>query len=189
MCMPMDPFDEDFFKHLLRRLREFDREFQEMEKRLRMDFREFGRGPGVSGFKVEIRDFGRGRPEVKVTRIGEQQRGMAARVSPVPTAGAAVQPEKPIRPIKKMLETNACKVEKPGEVVITVQAPGADEKGVEVRRVGEAVEIIARKPDGETYFCTFEIPRDARLEERKIELRKGVLTVMIPRRRVTKVRG
>ncbi|GAI57697.1 unnamed protein product, partial [marine sediment metagenome] len=91
--MSYNPFDDEFFKRIWRMLREFDREFKEMENKFKIDFREFERRPGVTGFKVEIRDFGKGKPEVKVTPIGKRP----MRIAPL-EAPAEVPVERPPPP-------------------------------------------------------------------------------------------
>lgn len=174
--MSTDPFDE-FFKRIRRMFKEFDREFGEME------LGGLGLEPGVSGFRVEIRDRGTGKPEIKVRRFGEP----AKKVEPAPKPRVA-RPEAEVRPpevkpIKRMLETNAAKVEKLDEVVLTVQAPGVRKDAVEIRRFGRTLEVIARKPTGDAYFAAFELPPDANPEERTIEIKNDMLIVAIPRHR------
>ena len=185
--MSYDPFGDEFFKRMWRMLRDFDREFKGMENQFKIDFREFERRPGVTGFKVEIRDFGKGKPEVKVTQIGK----LPMRIVPtkVPAEVPLERPKPPkferkeIKPVTRMLETNCGKIERLGEIVLTMQVPGVRKEDVEVRQLGNALEIIARKPNGEAYFGAFELPPDAALSEREIELKGEMLTVSIPRRR------
>jgi len=180
--MVRDPFDDDFFKEVFKRLKEFDKEFEKIEKNFRIGFKEFEQAPGISGFRIEIRGTGRGAPEVKVSRIGESSWRVPKQVHTEPYLGVhPVQEKKQYRPIKKMLETDVCKVEKPDEVVITMKAPGVSRDEVEVRRAGNAMEVIARKPTGEAYFCTAELPWDARLNEKKVEFKGDLLMVIIPR--------
>jgi HSP20 family molecular chaperone IbpA len=184
--MVFDPFDEEFFKRFFRQLREFDKEFREMEKKFRLDFREFEREPGVAGFKIEIRDFGKGKPEVRVTRIG----GPPKKVTPIelerpvkPERLAPPEKAREIKPISRMLETNVGKIERLDEVVLTVQAPGVKKEDIEFRQMGNTLEIIARKPNNEAYFATFELPRDALLDKREVELKGDMLIISVPRRR------
>ena len=185
--MSYNPFDDEFFKRMWRMLREFDREFKEMENKFKIDFREFERRPGVTGFKVEIRDFGKGKPEVKVTPIGKRP----MRIAPVKVP-AEVPVERPpppkverkeIKPVTRMLETNCGKIERLGEIVLTMQVPGVKKEDVEVRQLGNALEIIARKPSGEAYFGAFELPPDAAPNDREVELKGKMLIISIPRRR------
>jgi HSP20 family molecular chaperone IbpA len=173
---PFDEFDE-FFKRMRKMFKDFDREFR------KIDMREFEHLPGVRGFKIEIRDFGTGKPEVKVTRLGEGP----ARITPIPEVPVprpkpAERPPKR-KPVTKMLETNVGKVEKLDEVILTVQAPDVREEDVEIRRLGNTLEVIARKPTGEAYFAAFELPADVVPAERSIEVKNGMLVIKIPRRR------
>lgn len=181
--MAYDPFDEEFFKRFFRYMKEFDREFKRMEEEFKVDLREFERMPGVAGFRIEIKDFGKGKPEVKVTRIGEPP----AKIAPVevPEIERPKPPEKPkeIRPITKMLETNVGKIERPDEVVLTMQAPGVKKEDVELRPLGNTFEVIARKPSGEAYFAAFELPSDAAPSTRQVEFKGDMLIISIPRRR------
>lgn len=186
--MSYDPFDgefkrflRDFRKHFMRDL-EFNREFERMEKEFVVDFDKFERIPSAVGFKIEIRDFGEGKPEIKMTRIGER----SAKITPV----GVLEPkrQKPaeklkVKPISKMLETNVGKIERLDEVVLTMQTPGVEKDDVEVRQLGNALEVIARKPSGEAYFGAFELPPDAAPSERTLELKEGMLVISIPRRR------
>lgn len=184
--MAFDIFDEEFFKRFFRRLRDFDKEFEEIEKKFRLDFREFERAPGAAGFKIEIRDFGKGKPEVRVTRIG----GPPKKVVPVeperpvrPKHPAPLEKPREIRPISRMLETNVGKIERLDEVVLTMQVPGVKKEDIEFRTMGNTLEIIARKPSGEAYFGAFELPRDASPDKKQVELKGNVLIISIPRRR------
>ncbi len=155
--------------------KEFDKEFGEM------DLGGFRVEPGISGFRVEIRDRGTGKPEIKVRRFGEPVKG----IKPVPESRiekpeVEVRPPE-VKPIKRMLEANAAKVEKLDEVVLTMQAPGVKKEDVEIRRFGRALEVVARKPSGEAYFAAFELPPDADPDERTIEIKDGMLIIAIPR--------
>ena len=182
--MAFEPFDE-FFKRMRRMFRDFDREFAEI------DIRELERRPGISGFKIEIRDHGTGKPEVKVTRLGKPPTGKAPIIEEIPAAPgrrptkAEVKPPeaKTVKPIKCMLETNVGKVEKPDEVILTMQAPDVRKEDVEVRRLGNTLELIARKRTGEAYFGVFELPPDAVSSEYNVEVKGGMVIVTIPRRR------
>ncbi len=185
--MSYNPFDDEFFKRIWRMLREFDREFKEMENKFKIDFREFERRPGVTGFKVEIRDFGKGKPEVKVTPIGKRPMRIAPLEAPAEVPVERLKPpkveRKEIKPVTRMLETNCGKIERFDEIVLTMQVPGVKKKDVEVRQLGNALEIIARKPSGEAYFGAFELPPDAAPSEREVELKGKMLIISIPRRR------
>ena len=184
--MTFDPFDEEFFRRFFRQLRDFDKEFEKIEKKFKLDFREFERAPGVAGFKIEIRDSGKGKPEVKVTRIGAP----LARVVQV-TPEKAVKSEEPrpvekprkIRPISRMLETNAGKIERLDEVVLTMQVPGVSKEDIELRPVGSTLEVIARKPSGEAYFAAFELPLDVSPDKRQVDIKGDMLIISIPRKR------
>lgn len=181
-----NPFDDEFFKRMWRMMRDLDREFKRMENEFKIDFREFERRPGVTGFKVEIRDFGKGKPEVKVTPIGKRPMRIAPEVPvevPVERPKPPKVERKEIKPVTRMLETNCGKIERLGEIVLTMQVPGVKKEDVEVRQLGNALEIIARKPNGEAYFGAFELPPDAAPSRREIELKGKMLIISIPRRR------
>jgi len=183
MKMAFNPFDEEFFKRFFQRLEDFDKEFEETEKKFKLDFRKFERTPGVVGFKIEIRDSGKGKPEVRVTRIG----GPPAKVAPAKVLKPErLKPsEKPreIKPISRMLETNVGKIERPDEVVLTMQVHGVRKEDVELRTMGNTLEVIARKPSGEAYFAAFELPPNTAPDARQVELKGGMLIISIPRRR------
>lgn len=173
----MDLFDfDEFFRRMRRMFKDFEREFDEV------NLREFMHAPGVSGFKIEIRDYGTGKPDIKITRLGER----IPRIAPIPEAP---EPErkpaeaKPIKPIKRMLETNIGKVERPDKVILTMQVSDVDKEDVEIRRFGNTLEVIARKGTGEAYFAAFELPPDALLDEREVDIKDGLLTITVPRRR------
>jgi len=187
--MPHDPFDDefkrflrDFRKHFLRDL-EFNREFERMEKEFKVDFGKFERIPGAVGFKIEIRDFGEGKPEIKMTRIGERPAKITPAEALKPKRPTPVEKLRKVKPISKMLETNVGKIERLDEIVLTMQTPGVEKDDVEVRQLGNALEVIARKPSGEAYFGAFELPPDAAPSERTLELKEGMLIISIPRRR------
>ena len=177
----MFEFDE-FFKRMRRMFKEFDRDF---ERGLReADFSKFSRMPGVMGFRIEIKDTGTGKPDVRVTRIGERPAGVVpvAEEVPIERPPKVRWPER--KPITQMLETNVGKIERLDEVVLTMQTPGVDEKDVETRQLGNVLEIVARKPTGEAYFGTFELPPDAVPSGRTIKLKNGFLVVKVPKRRL-----
>lgn len=157
--------------------KDFEREFDEV------NLREFVHAPGVSGFKIEIRDYGTGKPDIKITRLG----GRPSRIAPVPeeTRGPERKPAeaKPAKPVKRMLETNIGKVERPDKVILTMQVSDVDKEDVEVRRFGNTLEVIARKRTGEAYFAAFELPSDALLDEREVDIKDGLLTITVPRLR------
>lgn len=181
--MSYDPFDDEFFRRMWRMFKEdFDREFKKIEREFKIDIREFERRPGVAGFMVEIRDSGEGKPEVKVTPIGGRPAAVPPLKVPVGEPKAEARP-KEVKPITRMLETNCGKVERLGEVVLTMQTPGVKKEDIEVRQLGNALEVIARKPSGEAYFGAFELPLDAVPTEREVELKGEMLVISIPRRR------
>ena len=186
--MAFDPFDEEFFKRFLRYVREFDRELKRMEKEFKVDLREFERAPGVAGFKIEIRDHGAGKPEVRVTRIGGPPAKIllappkVGRPEP-PGKREEVKPPRKTKPISRMLETNVGKIERLDEVVLTMQVPGVRKEDVELRPLGNTLEVIARKPSGEAYFAAFELPQDVVSSVRNVELKGEMLVISIPRRR------
>ncbi len=182
-----NPFDDEFFKRMWHMMRDLDREFKRMENKFKIDFREFERRPGVAGFKVEIRDFGKGKPEVKVTPIGKRPIMVGPLKSPAKVPVERPKPPKVERkkskPVTRMLETNCGKIERLGEVVLTMQVPGVKKEDVEVRQLGNALEIIARKSSGEAYFGAFELPPDAAPSRREVEMKGKMLVISIPRRR------
>jgi HSP20 family molecular chaperone IbpA len=114
------------------------------------------------GASTEVREASRG-PQVKVRR-------------------PRVPPES-ARDIKETLETEYMYVERPWEVLFCMRVPGVSREGVEVRRRGRAVEIVARRSDGRAYFGTFELPPKAIPEERVLRLREGFLLLLIPKRK------
>jgi HSP20 family molecular chaperone IbpA len=189
--MSFEPFDE-FFNRMRRMFKELDRGFADV------DLRKFEKNPNITGFKIEIRDHGTGKPEIKVTKLGKPSAGMPPMVEEIPAAapgqrhGVEAEPPeakpsktitKPSKPIKSVLETNVGKVEKLGEVVLTVQAPDVKKDDVEIRQLGNTLEVIARKRNGEAYFGAFEIPRDAVSGEREVMVKNGMVIVKIPRQR------
>jgi len=183
MKMAFDPFDEEFFKRFFRQLKDFDKELEEMEKKFKLDFRKFERTPGVAGFKIEIRDFGEGKPEVRVTRIGGPTAKVVPKIVPKPERPEPSEKPREIKPISRMLETNVGKIERPDEVVLTMQAHGVRKEDVELRTMGNTLEVIARKPSGEAYFAAFELPPNTASDARQVELKEGMLIISIPRRR------
>ena len=177
--MAFDPFDE-FLRRMRRMFRDFEREFAEI------DMGKVGREPKVSGFRIEIRDHGMGKPEVKVTRFGRSSAGIrpvAEELPAVPERRAKKTKPVEARPVTRTLETNVGKIERADEVVLTMQAPGVKKEDVEIRQLGNTVEIIGHKKTGEAYFGAFELPPDAEPRERVVEVKDGMLIVTIPRRR------
>lgn len=183
--MAFEPFDE-FFNRMRRMFKELDRGFSDV------DLRKLEKSPNISGFKIEIRDYGTGKPEIKVTKLGKPSAGMPPVIQGIPAAApgqrslrAEAKPSetKPSKPIKSVLETNVGKVEKPGEVILTVQAPDVKRDDVEIRQLGNTLEVIARKRNGEAYFGAFELPRDAISSGGKVEVKDGMVIVKIPRQR------
>lgn len=85
--------------------------------------------------------------------------------------------------IRGTLETEYMCVEKPREVIFCMRIPGVGREGVEVRRRGRAIEIVARRKDGKAYFSTFELPKNAVPEERVLKMRGGLLVLVIPKRK------
>jgi HSP20 family molecular chaperone IbpA len=183
--MAFEPFDE-FFKRMRRMFKELDRGFADV------DLRKFEKNPNISGFKIEIRDYGTGKPEIKVTKLGKPSAEMPPIVEEIPVVApgqrqsrAEDKPSeaKPSKPIKSVLETNVGKVQKLGEVILTVQAPDVKKDDVEIRQLGNTLEVIARKRNGEAYFGAFELPRDAISSEYRVEVKDGMVIVKIPRQR------
>lgn len=85
--------------------------------------------------------------------------------------------------VKETLETEYMCVEKPREMIFCMHVPGVGREGVEVRRRGRALEVVARRKDGRAYFSTFELPRNAVPEERVLRVRDGLLVLIIPKRK------
>jgi HSP20 family molecular chaperone IbpA len=171
-----DPLD-DFLKWFKRMFGEFDSEFTNFG--VEKFGRELDRGLGGTGFKIEILDHGDGRPKIKVSRLRE----IKPHVRRGPEVKRKPRAEIEAKPIKCMLETNVAKVEKLDEVLLTMQAPGVKKEDVDVRQLGRALEIVARKPTGEAYFATFELPSDALSSGLQFELKDGMLVIKVPRRR------
>jgi HSP20 family molecular chaperone IbpA len=159
--------------------KEFDSEFAKFD--VEKFEREFESRPGVTGFKIEIRDHGDGKPAIKVSRLDERPEIKPA-VKP-PEVRRKPQAEIEAKPIKCMLETNVAKVEKPDEVLLTVHAPEVKKDDVEVRQLGRALEVIARKPSGEAYFAAFELPIDAQPSDYRLDMKDGMLVIKVPRRK------
>jgi len=176
--MAYDPFD-DFFKQFRRMFKEFDSEFAKFD--VEKFEREFESRPGVTGFKIEIRDHGDGKPAIKMSRLDERPEIKPA-VKP-PEVRRKPQAEIEAKPIKCMLETNVAKVEKPDEVLLTVHVPEVKKDDVEVRQLGRALEVIARKPSGEAYFAAFELPSDAQPSDYRLDMKDGMLVIRVPRRK------
>jgi HSP20 family molecular chaperone IbpA len=190
--MPVDPFDDfnEFFKRLRRMMfedfKEFERGFKEKDLSDLVDLSEFEGRPEVSGFSVEIKDRGTGKPEIKVRRFGEPVKKikLAPEAPPREEKPPKVEVKPPeVKPVKRMLETKAAKVEKLGEVVLTMQAPEVKKEDVEIRQLGKTLEVVARKPSGEAYFAAFELPPDADPGDRTVEIKDGMLIITIPRHR------
>jgi HSP20 family molecular chaperone IbpA len=159
--------------------KEFDSEFAKFD--VEKFEREFESRPGVTGFKIEIRDHGDGKPAIKVSRLDERPEIKPA-VKP-PEVRRKPQAEIEAKPIKCMLETNVAKVEKLDEVLLTVHAPEVKKDDVEVRQLGRALEVIARKPSGEAYFAAFELPSDAQPSDYRLDMKDGMLVIRVPRRK------
>jgi HSP20 family molecular chaperone IbpA len=160
--------------------KEFDSEFAKFD--IEKFEREFERRPGVIGFKIEIRDHGDGKPAIEVSRLDERSEIKPAVYKP-PEVRRKPQAEIEVKPIKCMLETNVAKVEKPDEVLLTVHAPEVKKDDVEVRQLGRALEVIARKPSGEAYFAAFELPIDAQPSDYRLDMKDGMLVIKVPRRK------
>ncbi|MEA1905212.1 MAG: Hsp20/alpha crystallin family protein [Candidatus Hadarchaeota archaeon] len=190
--MPVDPFDDfnEFFKRLRRMMfedfKEFERGFMEKDLSDLVDLSELGGRPEVRGFRVEIRDRGTGKPEIKVRKFGEPAKEieLAPEAPPQEEKPPEVEVKPPeVKPVKRMLETNVAKVEKLDEVVLTMQAPEVKEEDVEIRQLGKTLEVVARKPRGEAYFAAFELPPDADPGDRTVEIKDDMLVITIPRHR------
>lgn len=177
--MAYDPFD-DFFKQFRRMFKEFESEFAKFD--IEKFEREFERMSRVIGFKIEIRDHGDDKPAIKVSRLVERPEIKPAVYKP-PEVRRKHQAEIEVKPIKCMLETNVAKVEKPDEVLLTVHAPEVKKDDVEVRQLGRALEVIARKPSGEAYFAAFELPSDAQPSDYRLDMKDGMLVIRVPRRK------
>jgi HSP20 family molecular chaperone IbpA len=177
--MAYDPFD-DFFKQFRRMFKEFESESAKID--VEKFEREFERMNRVIGFKIEIRDRGDGKPAIKVSRLDERPEIKPAVYKP-PEVRRKPQVEIEVKPIKCMLETNVATVEKPGEVLLTVHAPEVKKDDVEVRQLGRALEVIARKPSGEAYFAAFELPSDAQPSDYRLDMKDGMLVIRVPRRK------
>jgi HSP20 family molecular chaperone IbpA len=188
---PLDEFIRKFTKNFHFRHLEFDKEFEKMAKNID---REFSSKPvaGFTGFRIEINDQGTGTPQIKVMQLGPK--GMTEIKPRVLTTKTAVPrptetEEKSKKcPVSKMLETNTGKVERVDQVILSMQVPGVKKEDVEIRPIGRTVEIVARKSDGCAYFGAFELPVDAEIEEKKVELKKDMLMVYVPRRKHVKLR-
>ncbi len=178
--MAYDPFD-DFFKQFRQMFKEFESEFAKFD--VEKFEREFERTPGVTGFSIEIRDHGDGKPEIRVSRLGERPREIKPVVHKPPEVERKPQAKIEAKPIKCMLETNVAKVEKPDEVLLTVHAPEVKKDDVEVRQLGRALEVVARKPSGEAYFAAFELPSDAQPSDYRLDMKDGMLVIRVPRRK------
>lgn len=188
-AMTYEPFGDEFFKLMRKMIKDFDRTFKELDREFPMfeKFeRELVRRPGVTGFEIEIKDSGTGKPEIRVTRLREPSRVLKPEICEAPKAKSAELGEaKKIeaKPVVCMLETNTAKVEKPDELILTMQAPGVNKKDVDVRQLGRAIEVVARKPTGEAHFATFELLPDALPSELSLDVKGGMLVIRIPRRR------
>ena len=185
--MPYEPFDDEFFKLMRKMIKDFDRAFKELD-RGSLGFEKFEREliqrPGVTGFEIEIKDSGTGKPEIKVTRLGGRPKVLKPEICEAPEPAEQAEAKKiETKPVVRTLETNTAKVEKPDELILTMQAPGVSKKDVDVRQLGRAIEVVARKPTGEAYFATFELPPDALPSEFSLEAKGGMLVIKIPRRR------
>jgi HSP20 family molecular chaperone IbpA len=122
--------------------------------------------------------------------VEEMERKTEERALEVREAGKGAQvkvrrrtPLETDREVKETLETEYVYVERPWEVLFCMRVPGVNREGVEVRRRGRAMEIVARREDGRAYFGTFELPPKAVPEERVLKLRGGFLLLIVPKRR------
>lgn len=185
--MPYEPFDDEFFKLMRKMVKDFDRAFKELDREslgVEKFGRELIRRPGATGFEIEIKDSGTGKPEITVTRLGGRPKVLKPEISEAPKPAERAEVKKiETKPVVCTLETNTAKVEKPDELILTMQAPGVSKKDVDVRQLGRAIEVVARKPTGEAYFATFELPPDALPSELSLEAKGGMLVIKIPRRR------
>jgi len=117
-----------------------------------------------------------------VSRLDERPEIKPAVYKP-PEVRRKPQAEIEVKPIKCMLETNVAKVEKPDEVLLTVHVPEVKKDDVEVKQLGRALEVIARKPSGEAYFAAFELPSDAQPSDYRLDMKDGMLVIRVPRRK------
>ncbi len=85
--------------------------------------------------------------------------------------------------IQETLETEYMCLEKPREMIFCMHVPGVEREGIEIRRRGRALEIVAKRRDGRAYFSTFELPRNAVPEERILRVKDGLLVLIIPKRK------
>jgi len=185
--MPYEPFDDEFFKLMRKMIKDFDRAFKELDRES-LGFekfeRELIRRPNATGFEIEITDSGTGKPEVTVTRLGGRPKVLKPEICEAPKPAERAEAKKiETKPVVCTLETNTAKVEKLDELILTMQAPGVSKKDVDVRQLARAIEVVARKPTGEAYFATFELPPDALPSEFSLEAKGGMLVIKIPRRR------
>lgn len=120
--------------------------------------------------------------------VEEMERKMEVPVEVKESNASQVKVRRRISPvfedeIKGTLETEYMCVEKPREVIFCMHIPGVGREGVEIRRKGRAIEIVARRRDGNAYFSTFELPKNAVPEERVVKIKGGLLVLIIPKRK------
>ncbi|KXB02334.1 hypothetical protein AKJ45_03565 [candidate division MSBL1 archaeon SCGC-AAA261F19] len=179
--MSRDSFDS-FFNFVRRMFDEFDKKFELGFSE--MDRNEFKEGPGVIGFRIEVRDTGEGEPRIRVERLGETfEKGAQRKVSPIRTTTGRLKEKEELDTwqIKETIETTTIKAEKPSEVVLTMRAPGVKREDIIFRSFGRSLEVIARKTDGRAYFAAFELPLDADPEHRTLEISGDELIIKVPR--------
>jgi HSP20 family molecular chaperone IbpA len=64
-----------------------------------------------------------------------------------------------------------------------MQAPDVSKEDVDIRRVGNSVEVIARRKSGEAFFAAYEVPPDIVVENCSVEVKNNMVIISIPRRR------
>ncbi len=162
-------FEDEFFK----RIRKVIEERIEREERGRKE--EFWGKLGLRGISIEIRNGEGEEPQVKIRRIRERPRSYRESIR---TKNIGTE-----KRITKMLDSSCVRIEKPREILFSMHIPGATGERIEIRRYGNALEVLARKDDGKAYFSTFELPSDAVPEERVVRVKGDILTIIVPRRR------
>lgn len=205
--MARDPFDE----HFRRIMKQFFKDFEEMEKESDIFKREFGkekfpefavkkpsRTEKTSGFSISISSNGRTPPKIEMRRFGP-----GGKWEKVPLEKKGIAPIAEVLREKPRIKKLAAAPEKAAlpevkekvipeynvsvdinEVAITLNAEGVEsEENVEIKFYPESVEIYAASQKlSKGYFCTVAIPASVDREGTKIEVEKGRVIIRIPRR-------